>query len=466
MNLMSNENITWTVERERGISFDLTALYDMETKPDVFLDIKREIKLEAESGVKETTFGHPFGQCRPTPQPRPSSPSPFSRPASSKRSRPRSFDSRVASTKRQWQQTPKPTPAPSSSPALGRTRSHSARPSAPKPSPVGGASGGSGSKSSNDASECSINRSKTDSSEARAPRRRVGSGVDTLALTAELGLVDSRRRCARRNKGSVHRVGAYTLEERAALVAKFHSKRGRRIWRKKIKYDCRKKLADKRPRLKGRFVTQEELDGLDKETLAKVTGLGPYEAESSSSDVEDDSDSSEGYSGPVSTTSRYRGGGRCGGGGRRVVQQRSCPVAATPAAPSPPSARPGLRSRKQGSCSGEDSVRSGLEASYVAPRVDPAPETSIAVGVFDSKAGVSGGEATSDASGSCQVSAMFALGTAGADMEVEEETVVKVDGYDATDLVSGFMVDDILSQNFSIVPNRDMEPMSAGVTVN
>ena len=102
----------------------------------------------------------------------------------------------------------------------------------------------------------------------------------------------------------------------------------------------------------------------------------------------------------------------------------------------------------------------------MAPRVDPAPETSIAVGVFDSKAGVSGGEATSDASGSCQVSAMFALGTAGADMEVEEETVVKVDGYDATDLVSGFMVDDILSQNFSIVPNRDMEPMSAGVTVN
>lgn len=464
MNLMSNENITWTVERERGISFDLTALYDMDAKPDVFLDIKREIKLEAESGVKETTFGHPFGQCRPTPQPRPSSPSPFSRPAPSKRSRPRSFDSRVvASTKRQWQQAPKPTPSPS--PALGRTRSHSARPSAPKPSPVGGAGGGSGSKASNGTSGCSINRSKADSSEARAPRRRVG-GVDTLALTAELGLVDSRRRCARRNKGSVHRVGAYTLEERAALVAKFHSKRGRRIWRKKIKYDCRKKLADKRPRLKGRFVTQEELDGLDKETLAKVTGLGPYEAESSSSDVEDDSDSSEAYSGPVSTTSRYRGGGRCGGGGRRDVQQRGCPVAAAAA---PPSARPGLRSRKQGDCAGGDSVCSGLEASHVAPTVDPLPETSVAVGVFDAKQGVSGGGATSDASGSCQVSAMFALGAGGADMDVEleeEETVVKVEGYDATDLVSGFMVDDILSQNFSIVPNRDMEAMSAGVTVN
>ncbi|CAN0380361.1 unnamed protein product, partial [Ectocarpus sp. 12 AP-2014] len=32
MNLMSNENITWTVERERGISFDLTALTDPDLK--------------------------------------------------------------------------------------------------------------------------------------------------------------------------------------------------------------------------------------------------------------------------------------------------------------------------------------------------------------------------------------------------------------------------------------------------
>ncbi|CAN0085178.1 unnamed protein product, partial [Laminaria digitata] len=417
MNLMSNENITWTVERERGISFDLTALYDMEAKPDVFLDIKREIKLEAESGVKESTFGHPFGQCRPTPQPRPTSPSPFSRPAApSKRSLPRSFDSRVASAKRQWKQQQQQAPKPTPPPALGRTRSHSARPAQPKPSPA--SSGGSSKASNSTTSGCSISRSKGEASEARVPRRRVG-GVDTLALTAELGLVDSRRRCARRNKGSVHRVGAYTLEERAALVAKFHSKRGRRIWRKKIKYDCRKKLADKRPRLKGRFVTQEELDGLDKETLAKVTGLGPYEAESSSSDVEDDSDSSEAYSGPVATTSRYRGGGRCGGGGgrREVQQQRACPAAAVaPAAAAPPSARPGLRSRKQGACAGEDSVRSCQEASYVAPKVHPLPETSVGLGVFDSQKGVSGGGATAaataaDASGSCQVSAMFALGT-------------------------------------------------------
>ena len=411
MNLMSNENITWTVERERGISFDLTALYDMEAKPDVFLDVKREIKLEAESGVKESTFGHPFGQCRPTPQPRPTSPSPFSRPAPNKRSLPRSFDStRVASAKRQWQETTNSTPAP-----LGRTRSHSARSSEPKPSPV---PSGSSSKSNN--STCSISRSKVDSSETRAPRRRVvgGGGVDTLALTAELGLVDSRRRCARRNKGSVHRVGVYTLEERAALVAKFHSKRGRRIWRKKIKYDCRKKLADKRPRLKGRFVTQEELDGLDKETLAKVTGLGPYEAESSSSDIEDDSDSSEAYSAPVATTSRYRGGGRCGGGGGRSEVQQQRPGA-------PPSARPGLRSRKQGSGSEGEDIRGHPVAEYVAPEADPTPTPETSLEVCHTKTGVCGEGGSADASGGSEMSAMPALGGEGdMDAELEEETVV------------------------------------------
>jgi len=50
------------------------------------------------------------------------------------------------------------------------------------------------------------------------------------------------------------RVGIYTPLERAAIIAKFNTKRGRRVWNKKIRYNCRKNLADRRMRVKGRFV--------------------------------------------------------------------------------------------------------------------------------------------------------------------------------------------------------------------
>ena len=56
------------------------------------------------------------------------------------------------------------------------------------------------------------------------------------------------------------RIGIYLPEARKARIAKFHSKRKMRIWRKRIKYDCRKKLADSRPRIKGRFVKRSDME--------------------------------------------------------------------------------------------------------------------------------------------------------------------------------------------------------------
>lgn len=58
------------------------------------------------------------------------------------------------------------------------------------------------------------------------------------------------------------RVGAYSREERQIRINRFRDKKKKRVWRKQIKYDCRKRLADTRPRIKGRFVSRKE-DGTE-----------------------------------------------------------------------------------------------------------------------------------------------------------------------------------------------------------
>jgi hypothetical protein len=50
------------------------------------------------------------------------------------------------------------------------------------------------------------------------------------------------------------RIGVYSREERDVIIQRFHEKRRRRVWKKSIRYHCRKNLADSRVRVKGRFV--------------------------------------------------------------------------------------------------------------------------------------------------------------------------------------------------------------------
>lgn len=57
----------------------------------------------------------------------------------------------------------------------------------------------------------------------------------------------------KKNDG-IRRVGAYSPESRKRRIQRFHHKRKNRVWHKKVKYDCRKTLAQFRPRYKGRFV--------------------------------------------------------------------------------------------------------------------------------------------------------------------------------------------------------------------
>ena len=66
------------------------------------------------------------------------------------------------------------------------------------------------------------------------------------------------------------RIGIYNPSERAAIIARFNAKRQRRVWNKKIRYGCRKNLADRRLRVKGRFVKRSEQEQLARELQARV----------------------------------------------------------------------------------------------------------------------------------------------------------------------------------------------------
>jgi len=68
------------------------------------------------------------------------------------------------------------------------------------------------------------------------------------------------------------RIGIYTPLERAAIITKFNKKRGRRVWNKKIRYNCRKNLADRRMRVKGRFVKRAVEQNATKPVRDKGSG--------------------------------------------------------------------------------------------------------------------------------------------------------------------------------------------------
>lgn len=64
------------------------------------------------------------------------------------------------------------------------------------------------------------------------------------------------------------KIGKITLRERQKKIQRYTAKRDRRQWEKKISYDCRKVVADKRLRIKGRFIRKEE----QMELLKMTTG--------------------------------------------------------------------------------------------------------------------------------------------------------------------------------------------------
>lgn len=54
------------------------------------------------------------------------------------------------------------------------------------------------------------------------------------------------------------KIGTLTIQERMKKIDRYLEKKKKRTWVKKIHYNCRKRVADKRLRIKGRFVTSNK----------------------------------------------------------------------------------------------------------------------------------------------------------------------------------------------------------------
>lgn len=61
-----------------------------------------------------------------------------------------------------------------------------------------------------------------------------------------------------------------TPEERAAKIERYRAKRQARNFQHRISYQCRKKVADKRPRVRGRFARDDEAGAVYPEEAAKA----------------------------------------------------------------------------------------------------------------------------------------------------------------------------------------------------
>ncbi|PIM99943.1 hypothetical protein CDL12_27554 [Handroanthus impetiginosus] len=59
---------------------------------------------------------------------------------------------------------------------------------------------------------------------------------------------------------SMNRASPYSPEEKKERIERYRSKRNLRNFNKKIKYECRKTLADRRPRIRGRFARNDEIE--------------------------------------------------------------------------------------------------------------------------------------------------------------------------------------------------------------
>ncbi|KAG2780217.1 hypothetical protein JG687_00008633 [Phytophthora cactorum] len=122
--------------------------------------------------------------------------------------------------------------------------------------------------------------------ELRKEQARVSAASSSTSVDSLLSVLNVGASTPKPNS-TEKKIGSYSPAARKLRLQKFHEKRKNRTWKKSIKYDCRKKLADDRPRIKGRFVRVLENAGDAKTGTASRSASPP---------------SSAGYASPTSPT--------------------------------------------------------------------------------------------------------------------------------------------------------------------
>jgi len=97
----------------------------------------------------------------------------------------------------------------------------------------------------------------------RAPSRSSTSTKLPVRKSSSSGMVSCPTQTA---------ISACTPGERQVKLQRFLEKRKRRVWRKEVKYSCRKQFAESRPRVAGRFVPKNAVGapGGVEESLARM----------------------------------------------------------------------------------------------------------------------------------------------------------------------------------------------------
>ncbi|XP_074574861.1 uncharacterized protein LOC141831405 [Curcuma longa] len=103
-----------------------------------------------------------------------------------------------------------------------------------------------------------------DASERGAPTRSFGHEALQQRLFGSgdlqvIGGCSQQHPVASSSDDPTYKVGRLSVEERKEKIHRYMKKRNERNFSKKIKYACRKTLADSRPRVRGRFAKNDEL---------------------------------------------------------------------------------------------------------------------------------------------------------------------------------------------------------------